>query len=70
MDKAHAKRLIILAATTLVVVGLAVFGLVTMNEQMQTALVNAHNNVMSSETANPATNDSLTDVNIDAKPER
>ena len=59
MDKAHTKRFVILASTTLAVIILSIVGLVSMNDQMQKAIVNARNNVSSSSISegNNSTND-------------
>lgn len=47
MDSMHFKRFIILAVTTFIVVGLAVVGLIVLNDEMQKALVNTKENMYS-----------------------
>lgn len=47
MDSMHFKRFIVLAVTTLIVVGLAVVGLIVLNDEMQKALVNTKENMYS-----------------------
>lgn len=47
MDSMHFKRFIVLAVTTFIVVGLAVVGLIVLNDEMQKALVNTKENMYS-----------------------
>lgn len=47
MDSVHLKRFIILAISTLVVVGISVFGLMLLNDEMHKALSNTKDNIYS-----------------------
>lgn len=60
----HFKRFVVLAITTVVVLALAVIGLLVMNDEMQKALTNTHNNVYSTSESSPESQPETNDVEV------
>lgn len=62
MDSLHFKRFIVLAVTTVIVVGIAIVGLLVLNDEMQKALINTKNNMYNTsetETTQPSVEEDM-----------